>query len=120
MESVLLYNSLYFINDVITFDKKKARAKISFNVNDNFKIKLNTNKNNKIPKLTAGFTDNGLFQNNDSKNISNIYIINLNNGNKFHSGNDVKESCFDINLIKDKNICVYLIIKNKKLFSKKK
>lgn len=118
MECVLLHDCLYFINDIATFDKKKTRSKISFNVNDNFEIKLYVNNINRLSKLLIGFTDNGLFQENDDKIISNIYAINLINGNKFCSENNVEESCFDMNLIKDENICVYLMIKNKKLFFK--
>ena len=76
------------------------------------------NNINRLSKLLIGFTDNGLFQENDDKIISNIYAINLINGNKFCSENNVEESCFDMNLIKDENICVYLMIKNKKLFFK--
>ena len=115
-ETVLMHDCLYFINDTSIFDKKKTRSKISLNVNDNFEIKLYANNINRLSKLLIGFTDNGLFGENDDKNITNIYVINLINGKKFSSENNVEEALFDMNIIKDENICVYLMVKDKKLF----
>ena len=111
-----MHDCLYFINDVSIFDKKKTRSKISLNVNDNFEIKLYANNINRLSKLLIGFTDNGLFGENDDKNITNIYVLNLINGKKFSSENNVEEALFDMNVIKDENICVYLMVKDKKLF----
>jgi hypothetical protein len=117
-ETVLMHDCLYFINDISTFDKKKTRSKISYNVNDNFEVKLYVNNINRLSKLLIGFTDNGSFEENDDKNITNIYVLNLINGKKFSSENNNEESLFDMNEIKDENVCIYLMIKDKKIFFK--
>ena len=117
-ETVLMHDCLYFINDSSTFDKKKTRSKSSFNVNDNFEIKIYITNINRLSKLLVGFTDNGVFSENEEKEISNIYVINLINGKKLSSENKKEEPFFDMNLIKEDNICVYLMVKNKKLFIK--
>jgi hypothetical protein len=67
----------------------------------------------------VGFTDNGNFEENSENNINNIYAIDLINGKKYSSENNEEEILFDKNnIIKEENICVYLMLKNKKFYFK--
>ena len=117
-ETLLMHDCLYFINDSSIFYKRKTRSKISFNINNNFEIKLYISNINKLSKLLIGFTDNGIFQENTENEISNIYVINLINGKKFSSEINIEEHFIDINNIKEENICVYLMVKNKQFLFK--
>ena len=117
-ETVLMHDCLYFINDSSIFDKKKTRSKIPFNINDNSEIKLYVSNISKLSKLFIGLTDNGFFKENAEEEISNIYVINLINGKKFSSEINIEESFIDKNYIKEENITVYLMIKNKQLLFK--
>ena len=117
-ETVLMHDCLYFINDSSIFDKKKTRSKISFNINNNSEIKLYVSNISKISKLFIGLTDNGFFKENAEEEISNIYVINLINGKKFSSEINIEESFIDNNYIKEENITVYLMVKNKQLLFK--
>ena len=118
-ETVLMHDCLYFINNNSIFDQKKTRSKIQFNINDNnFEIKLYISNINKLSKLLIGFTDNGNFKENAEDEIHNIYVVNLINCKKFSSETNKEESFIDLNSIKDENICVYLMVKNKKFLFK--
>ena len=117
-ETVLMHDCLYFINNSPIFDSKKIRSKIAFNINNNFEIKLFIKNINKLSKLFIGLTDNGIFQENAEEEISNIYVINLINGKKFSSEIRIEEEFIDISSIKEENISVYLMVKNRQLFFK--
>ena len=117
-ETVLMHDCLYFINDRAIFDTKKTRSKISFDINNDFEIKLYIYNYNKISKLLIGFTDNELFKENADEEISNIYVINLINGKKYSSETKKEASLIDLNSIKEQNISVFLMVKNKKLYFK--
>ena len=118
-ETVLMHDCLYFINNKSVFDQKKTRSKISFNINNNFEIKLYITNINKLTKLLIGFTDNGNFKENTDEEIYNIYVVNLINFKKFPPGKKSENSfSIDLNSIKEENITFYLMIKNKQFLFK--
>ena len=118
-ETVLMHDCLYFINNKSVFDQKKTRSKISFNINNNFEIKLYITNINKLTKLLIGFTDNGNFKENTDEEIYNIYVVNLINFKKFPPAKKSENSfSIDLNSIKEENITFYLMIKNKQFLFK--
>ena len=116
-ETVLLHDCLYFINNNSVFDKKKIRSKISFSINDNLEAKFYVINYNKCSKLLIGVTDNGNFEENCNEEIKNIFALNLISGEKVNSENG-DDKFMEVNWEKDENICVYVMIKDKKLWFK--
>ena len=114
-ETVLLHDCLYFMNNNSIFDKKKIRSKNSFSVNDNIEAKFYISNYNKCLNLLIGITDNGTFEENCEEEIKNIFVINLLNGDKISTENG-NEKFLDIE--KEENLCVYIMIKEKKLLFK--
>ena len=78
-----MHDCLYFINENSIFEKNKTRSKISFNINNNFEIKIYVSNISKLSKLLLGFDDDGNFQENNEEEISNIYAVNLINAKNF-------------------------------------
>ena len=64
-----------------------------------------------------GLTDNGTFEENCLDEVSNIYVLNLINGDKISSEKG-EEKFIDINWEKEENFCVYVMVKNKQLWFK--
>ena len=116
-ETVLMHDCLYFINNNSVFDKKKTRSKISFSTNKDFEAKFFVVNYPKCSKLLIGLTDNGTFEENCLDEVSNIYVLNLINGDKISSEKG-EEKFIDINWEKEENFCVYVMVKNKQLLFK--
>jgi hypothetical protein len=117
IETVLMHDCLYFINNNSVFDKKKTRSKISFSINKDFEAKFFVINYPKCSKLLIGLTDNGTFEENCLDEVNNIFVLNLINGDKMSSEKG-DEKFININWEKEENFCVYVMVKNKQLWFK--
>ena len=112
-----MHDCLYFINDNSVFDKKKTRTKISFSVQSNYEAKFYISNYKKCSKLLIGVTDNKNFEENCQEDVNNIYVLDLINGDKISTQNKI-DNFMEIKWAKEDNICVFIMIKDKKLFFK--
>ena len=116
-EAVLLHDCLYFSNNSAVFDKKRIRSKMPLDINDNIEAKFYLTNFNRCSKLLIGVTDNGNFEENCVEEVKNIYGVDLISGKKI-GGENEGEKFMEIDLKKEDNICVYIMVKDKKLLFK--
>ena len=67
--------------------------------------------------MLIGVTDNKNFEENCQEDVNNIYVLNLINGDKISTQNKI-DNFMEIKWAKEDNICVFIMIKDKKLFFK--
>jgi hypothetical protein len=110
---------MYFLNNCTITEAKKTRTKKKIPNKYNIEAKFNVFMNDISDKsfLFVGVTDNDNFEENEPKEIKNIFAINVNNGDKFCSEKGFEELLDFENINKGFNE-VYIMIKECKLFFK--